>query len=290
MKRDHTINTFRNTTVAVAAFAVAIVMTAWPVAARAADEPTAMDVVRAANYVAYYQGKDGRANVKMTITDDQGRTRIREMTILRWDQPDPNKPKDPKKADEYCGDQKFYVYFHRPADVNRMAFLVWKHLTKEDDRWLYLPGLDLVKRISSADKRTSFAGSNFYYEDVSGRNINDDNHTLTKVTDTYYVLDSKPKNPDTVEFSHYVTWIQKSTNVVVMQDYYDKQNTKYRVYQSLAMKQIQGYWTTTKSKMSDLRTKGNTVLEYSDIKYNAGIPESIFTERYLRQAPMQYLK
>jgi len=264
-------------------------------ASMAADALTAMDVVRKANRVAYYQGRDGRASVKMTITDSQGRTRNREMTILRWDQPDPNAPKaaaakDPNKVDEYCADQKFYVYFHRPADVNRMAFLVWKHLTGEDDRWLYLPGLDLVKRISSADKRTSFVGSNFFYEDVSGRNINDDKHELTKTTNTYYVLKSTPKDVKGVEFGHYVTWIHKTTFVVVMQDYYDTDGKKYRTYKAIGMKKIGDYWTVTKSQMSDLRTKGQTVLEYDNIRYNTGIGEDVFTERYLRRAPQSYLK
>jgi len=258
--------------------------------APAADELSAMDVVRRANRVAYYQGADGRADVKMTITDDQGRTRQREMTILRWDQPDPNAAKDAAKADEYCGDQKFYVYFHRPADVNRMAFLVYKHLDKEDDRWLYLPGLDLVKRINSADKRTSFVGSNFFYEDVSGRHITDDTHELTKTTDTYYVLKSTPKDAKGVEFGHYVSWIHKTTFVVVMQEYYDKDGQKYRTYKALGMKQIDGYWTVTKSEMADLKTKSNTVLEYENVKYNIGIPEDVFTERYLRRAPQSYLK
>ena len=272
----------------------AAVLAALTSGSRAADEMTAMDVVRAANGVAYYQGRDGRADVKMTITDQQGRTRTREMTILRWDQPDPNAKadaaKDANQADTYTGDQKFYVYFHRPADVNRMAFLVWKHLTKEDGRWLYVPGLDLVKRISSADKRTSFAGSHFFYEDVSGRNINDDKHELTKATDTYYVLKSTPEDAKAVEFGHYVTWIHKATFVVVMQDYYDKQGEKYRSYKAEAMDKIDGKWTTTKSRMTDLSTKGNTLLEYSGVKYNVGIPEDIFTERYLRQAPQAYLK
>ena len=260
-------------------------------AALAADDSSAMDIVRRANRVAYYQSKDGRADVKMTITDEQGRTRNREMTILRWDQPDPNAAaQDAAKADEYCGDQKFYVYFHRPADVNRMAFLVYKHLDKEDDRWLYLPGLDLVKRISSADKRTSFVGSNYFYEDVSGRHITDDTHELTKTTDTYYVLKSTPKDPKGVEFAHYVSWIHKTTFVVVMQEYYDKDGQKYRTYKALGMKQIDGYWTVTKSEMADLKTKSNTVLEYENVKYGIGIPEDVFTERYLRRAPQSYLK
>jgi len=48
------------------------------------------------------------------------------------------------------GDQKFYVYFLEPADVRKMVYMVWKHTDRDDDRWLYLPALDLVKRIAAS--------------------------------------------------------------------------------------------------------------------------------------------
>jgi hypothetical protein len=46
-------------------------------AAAAQDAPTVDKIVKKANHMAYYQGKDGRARVKMTVTDAQGRTRTR---------------------------------------------------------------------------------------------------------------------------------------------------------------------------------------------------------------------
>ena len=129
--------------------------------------------------------------VKMTITDDQGREREREFTILRRD------------ADDTDREQKFYVYFHQPADVRDMVFMVWKHVGADDDRWLYLPALDVIKRIAASDERTSFVGSNFFYEDVSGRGIEEDNHELVETTDVYYVLKNTPKDPGAVEFDSY---------------------------------------------------------------------------------------
>ncbi|MGD9160597.1 MAG: outer membrane lipoprotein-sorting protein [Desulfobacteraceae bacterium] len=243
-------------------------------------------IVSRTNSVAYYQGADGKAKVNMTIYDSQGRTRERRLTILRWDQPAP----DGKAGDEYCGAQKIYAYFDRPADVNKTVFLVWKNMDRDDDRWMYLPALDLVKRISSTDKRTSFVGSNFYYEDVSGRNINDDTHELIKTTNDYYVLKNTPKDPGLVEFAYYEMWIHKASFTVVKTDYYDKENRKYRTYEALAVDNIQDFPTVTKSKMTDLRTNGYTILEYSDVEYNIGISEDIFTERYLRRPPRKYLK
>jgi len=150
--------------------------------------------------------------------------------------------------------------------------------------------LDLVKRISATDKRTSFVGAHFFYEDVSGRNINDDVHELVKTTKDYYVLKNTPKNPKLVEFAYFEMWIHRENFVVVKTDYYDNQDKKYRTYEAIEVKQIQGYWTVTKAKMTDLRTNGNTIAEYSNIKYDIGIPESIFTERYLRKPARRYLK
>lgn len=254
--------------------------------AAGADLTDVNKIVDNANRVAYYQGTDGKARVNMTIYDSQGRTRERRLTILRWDQPDAQGT----GGDDYCGGQKIFAYFDRPADVNKTVFLVWKNLDKDDDRWMYLPALDLVKRISSTDKRTSFVGSNFYYEDVSGRNINDDTHELTKTTNDYYVLKNTPKKSDLVEFSYFEMWIHKQSFTVVKTDYYDKENKKYRTYEAVSVENIQGFPTVTKSKMTDLKSNGYTILEYSDVKYNTGITEDIFTERYLKKPPREFLK
>ena len=254
------------------------------------------DIVNMTNYVAYYQGADGRAQVKMTIVDDQERQRVREFTILRWDQKDPKAKdeKDPvglRQLDRtYCAEQKFYLYFQQPPDVNKMSFLVWKHLQADDDRWLYLPALDLVKRVASSDKRTSFVGSDFFYEDVSGRNIDDDEHELLETDKTYYVLKNTPKDPKPVEFSYYKMWIHRKTFLAVQISYYDRQGKEYRRYNALNVKTIQGYPTVVKSRMSNLQAKGYTVLEYEDVKYDIGVQESIYTERYLRTPPHEYLK
>ncbi len=262
------------------------------------EQLTVSEVVDRANRVAYYRGSDGKADVKMTIKDKSGKARTREFTILRWDQPDPLKKAPPKGAksgvaesdDSYCGDQKFYVYFNKPADVAKMVFMVWKHLGKDDDRWLYTPALDLVNRIAASDERTSFVGSDFFYEDVSGRGIDEDKHELLKAGKDYYEIKSTPKEPRKVEFAYYKMWVHKASFVMVKTEYYDKKDKKFREYQALSVEKIQGYSTVTKSVMRDLRTGSETALDYSNVKYDMGLPESVFTERYLKRRPRKYLK
>ena len=42
--------------------------------------------------------------------------------------------------------------------------------------------------------------------------------------------------------------------------------------------------------MTDKNIGGNTIIEYSGVKYDAGIPADVFTERYLRKPPREYVK
>jgi len=253
-----------------------------------AKQPSVEEIVQKTNHMAYYQGKDGRAKVSMVITDSQGRKRHRLFLILRMDEGKTEKDNSPDHQE--TGEQRLYVYFLRPADVNKMVFMVWKHAKRDDDRWLYLPALDLVKRIAGKDKRTSFAGSDFYYEDVSGRNIDDDIHELEKVTNTYYVLKNTPKHPDTVEFSYFTMWIHKSTFLPIKIIFYDKRGKELRIYETLKVERIQGFPTVSASRMRNVKDGGETLMTYTKVEYNLSLPASIFTERYLRKAPRKYLK
>ncbi len=239
--------------------------------------PEVSEIIAKANLVSYYNGDDGRSQVEMRITDSQNRTRTRLFTILRKDETD-------------GGNQFYYVYFKRPSDIRKTTFLVHKHITTDDDRWLYLPGLDLVKRIAASDKRTSFMGSQFFYEDVSGRSPEDDTHLLEEETADNYIIKNTPKRPDEVEFSSYSVWIDKGSFLPVKAEYFDKTGKKYRTMEVLESKTIQGFVTVTKSKISDLNSGGSTIATFSKIKYDLGLEKSLFTERYLRRPPREARK
>ena len=237
-----------------------------------AQDVNVEEIVSKANLAAYYAGDDGKAEVNMTITDSQGRKRTREFVILRKDKKD-------------GGQQFFYVYFKKPSDVSKMVFMVHKHVNKDDDRWMYLPALDLVKRIAASDKRTSFVGSNFMYEDVSGRNLSEDTRELVESNDTQYVIKNTPKKPDDVEFSSYTVQIDKKTFLPVKAVYLDKNGKEYRIVEAVKVEEVDGIPTVTESKVTDLAAGSNTVSKFSNVKYNIGLKEDIFTERYLRRTP-----
>lgn len=237
------------------------------------EELSADRIIEMANDASYYAGRDGRADVRMTIVDSSGGTRIREFTLLR---------KNVNKKD-----QKFYVYFKAPADVRKMAYLVWKHVGGDDDRWLWLPALNLKKRIAPGDKRTSFVGSDFFYEDVSGRGTDEDFHELVKTDSAQYLIKNVPKNSDSVEFAYYNVWINRKTFIPEKAEYYDKNGKLYRRVEAKKVVIIQGHPTVTESVASDLAAGTSTINKFKNIKYDIGLKEKIFTERFLRRPPRE---
>lgn len=242
-------------------------------AGNAVAEMTADEVISRANDVSYYAGKDGRADVSMSIEDGKGSTRVREFTILRLNTDNKN--------------QKFYVYFTAPADVRKMAYLVWKNIEKDDDRWLWLPALNLNKRIAPGDKRTSFVGSDFLYEDVSGRGINEDTHEIVETSDDAYLIKNVSKDQGQVEFSYYNVWIDKKTFLPRKAEYYDKNGKIYRRVEALKVDEVQGHPTVIESVASDIKSGSRTKNVFSNIKYDMGLDERIFTERFLRRPPRE---
>ena len=234
-------------------------------------------IVDRANRAAYYAGADGRAEVRMIIRDAQGREQRRQFTVLRRDVED-------------AGDQEFLVVFSQPSDVRGTVYLVQKHVGDDDDRWLYLPGLDLVKRISAGDKRTSFVGAHYLYEDVSGRSPEEDSHELIETTDTHYVLKHVPKDPGNVEFVSYTTWIDRQTFLPMKIEYMNNGGRVYRRVEVMGVEVVDGFPTVTKSRVSDLDSNGQTDMQFRYIAYDIEIPQDIFSERSMRTPPRRWLK
>lgn len=257
-------------------------------AAPAVNKITVDEIVSNSNHAALYQGEDSKGTVSMTIRDKSGRSRKRIFNILR------------KNIDDSDKDQLYYTLFRRPADVRGMVFMVQKHvdLDRDDDRWLYLPGLDLVKRIAASDKCTSFAGSDFLYEDISGRSPLEDNHQLIDETEKSYVVKNIPKQPDSVKFAYYLSYIDKTSFIPVKIEFFKPSTRLYRTIEVKKVTNIQAeedgkivvYPTVTKSVAQDLEAQTMTEMVFSNVQYNLGFGNSLFTERYLRRPPKDAIR
>ncbi|SHI09050.1 outer membrane lipoprotein-sorting protein [Ferrimonas marina] len=252
---------------------------ALPAAAQSdsAGDLSAEAIIDKANLASFYAGNDGRSQARMRIVDGRGREQTRQFTLLR-------------RTKEAAGDQQMLVFFSRPSDVRGTVFRVEKQVKSDDDRWLYLPGLDLLRRISAGDKRTSFVGSDFFYEDVSGRNPREDSFSLVEETEQHYLIEATPKDPRSVEFARYRVWVDKGHFLPIKAEYQDSQGNLYRRVSVAQVETIQGHPTVLRSKVEDLRSGGYTLMEFRGVQYDLGLPESIFSERSMRTPPTQYLR
>lgn len=251
-----------------------------------AEAPDVETIVNKANHMALYQGETCKGKVHLEIVDSQGRIRERDLNILR------------KDAGEGDSGQLYMSYFKAPADVRKMVFLVHKTVEpeKDDSRWLYMPSLDMVKRIAAGDKRTSFAGSDFLYEDISGRSLHEDMHELLGSENGFYVVENTPRNPGEVEFSYYLAYVDMKTYLPMRTEYFKDADKPYRIMEVLKVENIAAdksgkiYPTVTVSKVRNLDTGSETVMTFSDVDYDLPVKESIFGERYLRRPPRELMR
>ncbi len=242
-----------------------------------AATPSVTEIIERANQASYYAGQDGRSEARMRIEDSRGNTQTRQFTVLRRNLEDQ-------------GRQQYLVVFSRPSEYRDTVFLVEKNPAAEDDRWLYLPDMDLVRRIAPGDKRTSFVGAHLFYEDISGRHLEDDEHRLVEETAEHFVLESTPKDARSVEFARYRTWINKDTWLPERIEYTNASGNVYRIMENAGVEVIDGYPTPTMMRVQDLESGGQTIVQFRGIRYDLGIPASVFTERSLRNPPRQWLE
>lgn len=240
----------------------------------------ATEIMKKSHMAYYYAGDDGIAEVTMTLVGKGGKERVREFTMLRMDVED-------------GGNQMYYTYFKKPSDVARTSFMVHKTSEGNDKRWIYVPAVDLIRPISADDKNSSFVGSDFSYEDVSGRHWSVDNHVLkgdsTLDDKPVHVIESTPKE-EYEGFAKKISYIDKENLLPLMELYYNDKGDLIRRFTAVNVEEIDGFVTMNTRKMEDLKKGSHTIVDFSSIDYDAGLTEDIFTERYLKNPPRKFLK
>jgi hypothetical protein len=73
-------------------------------------------------------------------------------------------------------------------------------------------------------------------------------------------------------------------------EYQGSDGQVYRRMEIQEVTTIDGYPTGTRMRMDNLATGGYTEVEFRFSSYDLGIPESVFTERSLRNPPRQWLQ
>lgn len=215
-------------------------------------------------------GDDQTSNLTMTLTNKSGSQRVRKIKQFT---------KDFGKV------EKKIMFFLSPADVKNTSFMNWSYDSdKSDDQWIYLPALKKTKRISSDSKSDSFMGSDFTYDDLGDRKLDDDSHKLLreeKVNDkACYVVESVSKDEDYM-YSKTVTWIRKDNFIGVKKEFYDEDEDLFKILTIKKVEKISGFWIITHSEMKNVQKNHKTNMVLSNVQVNSGVSASKFTERIM---------
>ncbi len=216
-------------------------------------------------------GDDQTSNLTMTLINKSGDERVRKI----------------KQFTKDFGDvEKSIMFFTAPADVKNTSFMNWTYDNpdKSDDQWIYLPALKKIKRISSDSKSDYFMGSDFTYDDLGDRKLDDDTHTLLRSETIdgvdYYVVQSIPKDEDYM-YSKTITWIRKDNFIGLKKEFYDEDGELLKILKIKKFEKISGFWIITHSEMENVQKNHRTSMKLDNVKINTGIPSSKFTERMM---------
>jgi hypothetical protein len=175
-----------------------------------------------------------------------------------------------------------------------MTFMVWTYPGRDDDRWLFVPAIKLVRRIAADDSRSSFVGSDFTYEDVSGRDIELDTHTLLReeavAGTSASVIESVPTAGSASEYGRKLSWIAKDTSLPLKEEYYDRRGQLARVFTANEVQTIGGHPTVMRRTMRDVKREHRTEVVFESVRYDVGLAEELFAERYLREPPAEWIR
>ena len=232
---------------------------------------------------------DGREIAQMVFDRDTGSDSYAEVKMLLIDKGDHKKFRTLVTATKEYGDlKKSYTRFTSPADIDGTAFLTWENKGRDDDQFLYLPSLKRVRRIVASQKKSRFVNTDYTYEDMQTREVDEDRHRLVTEEKSMgydcWVIESVPVDPENSQYGKRISWIVKEVNIPVQTDYYDKKGRKIKEYRAAVLKKIDGVWTAIEYEMHDLKRKHRTLMKINEIKYNRGLEDRIFTKTYLQYA------
>jgi hypothetical protein len=255
-------------------------------APRAPGKLTAREIMERYYAAFYAQANDFRIEAKLELFEKDGKRRTRRLTTWRLDL-------DPEGTR-----QKVLIYFHEPLDVRGLTIMVWKYPNRNDDRWMFIPALDLVRRLSALDYSQSFVGSDFTYEDGTGRDVALDSHRLIREEELdgipCYVVESTPGSK--ASWTRQIIWVAKKTFLPRKREYYNVQGKLERVFSPGPVEMIKAKGgdetvpTMTTRKMENLLTGHYSVFTFLSVNYNLGLKEEDFKERHLRRLPRSWIQ
>lgn len=184
------------------------------------------------------------------------------------------------------GNSKAIIRFTEPAEVKGVALLVINHPDRASDQWMWTPAIGRDRRIALQDRSTRFFGTDFSFEDMEERDVNQYDFKLTgeEAIDgaPCWRIEARPRESKTSQYTLSRMWIRKDHYVAAQYESLIKEQVVRRLHQT-DFESVQGIWTAKTLEMTDLRRNSRTVLRLDKLEYNVPMKDGDFTVQALRQ-------
>jgi len=178
-----------------------------------------------------------------------------------------------------------------PKDDKGVAFLKIEHDDKDDEMRMWLPAFKKVRRISAKKKGDSFMGSDLSYEDLSSRDLDENEYKRLGDEEVdevdCYVLEISPKKEVKSSYSKHISWIAKEGLYGVKENSYDKRGElkKRKVFN---FQKLLDYHVLERVFVEDIQKNHTTEVIFSEVKVDSGIDKKLFQEKNLKRIPIGF--
>ena len=184
------------------------------------------------------------------------------------------------------GNSKAVIRFTAPAEVKGVALLVINHPERSSDQWMWTPAISRDRRIALQDRSTRFFGTDFSFEDLEERDVDQYDYRLTGEEPLEgapcWRIEARPRQTKTSQYTLSRVWIRKDNYVPAQYENFVKDQPVRRLLQK-DIQTVQGIWTARTLEMTDLRRKSRTVLRLEKLQYNVPLKDDDFTVQALRR-------
>jgi hypothetical protein len=184
------------------------------------------------------------------------------------------------------GDSKVVIRFTTPAEVKGVALLVVNHPDRPSDQWMWTPAINRERRVATQDRRSRFFGTDFSFEDLEERDIEQYEYQLlgeeTLAGDPCWKIAASPKAGKRSQYTRSVFWVRKSNHTYAQIENFDGDKLVRRLKYT-GLENIQGVWTARALEVEDVARKSRTVLSLESVIYNQPLANDEFTVQALRR-------
>jgi hypothetical protein len=185
-----------------------------------------------------------------------------------------------------AGASKSVLRFTAPPEVKGVALLIVNHSDRASDQWMWTPSIGRERRISLQDRSTRFFGTDFSFEDLEERDVDQFAYKMLGEDNVdgaaCWKIEAKPEQSKTFQYSATHLWIRKDNYVAARLEAFVKDQIVRRLdYKRI--ENVQGVWTARLLEMAELKRGSKTTLELDKLQYNLPLKEDGFTVIALRR-------